>query len=163
MNKRKKRIGLLVLLLTFAFCNVVNVSAADMRDFYTMKEGSRHKFLTRGIQVMLLNHSSQTRSLIVNAGGADNVFGRGTTNAVKKFQALRGIGQDGIVGRNTYTQFRNTLIHSHSMNQWKFYRGYSPQYSYPSTTCMSYWEFDGCYASYLHPRDATLKGYYFGN
>lgn len=37
-----------------------------------------------------------------NAGNIDGIFGNNTKNAVMRYQAARGLKQDGIVGCNTW-------------------------------------------------------------
>ena len=37
-----------------------------------------------------------------DTNGFDGIYGGGTENAVRKFQAVRGISADGIAGKNTF-------------------------------------------------------------
>ncbi|MDU1053373.1 N-acetylmuramoyl-L-alanine amidase [Clostridium baratii] len=63
-----------------------------------LKQGARGN-ITKLIQQRLLNRGYT--SLKAN-GGADGVFGSGTTIAIKNLQKNKSIGVDGIVGRNTW-------------------------------------------------------------
>lgn len=64
----------------------------------TVREGARGN-ITRLIQQRLLNRGYTS---LKEHGGADGCFGGGTTTAVKNLQKNKGIGVDGIVGRNTW-------------------------------------------------------------
>lgn len=63
-----------------------------------VKEGAKGE-ITKIIQTRLLalNYTS-----LLQSGGADGFFGAGTTQAIKNFQKNRGLGVDGIVGKQTW-------------------------------------------------------------
>ena len=64
----------------------------------TVREGARGN-ITRLIQQRLLNRGYTS---LKEHGGADGCFGGGTTTAVKNLQKNKGIGVDGIVGKETW-------------------------------------------------------------
>ncbi|MBM7835698.1 peptidoglycan recognition protein family protein [Clostridium sardiniense] len=64
----------------------------------TVREGARGN-ITRLIQQRLLNRGYTS---LRSHGGADGCFGAGTTTAIKNLQRNKGLGVDGIVGRNTW-------------------------------------------------------------
>lgn len=66
----------------------------------TLKEGARGN-ITRLLQEKLV-------SLSYNTNGIDGKFGGGTKGAVIKFQGNKGLGSDGIVGRNTWRSLLNS-------------------------------------------------------
>lgn len=45
-----------------------------------------------------------------NTGGLDGVFGSSTTNAVKQYQASRGLTADGIIGNNTWNALMSETV-----------------------------------------------------
>ena len=64
----------------------------------TVKQGARGQ-ITKLIQQRLLNRGYTS----LNAhGGADGVFGSGTTTAIKNLQRNKGLSVDGIVGKDTW-------------------------------------------------------------
>lgn len=64
----------------------------------TVREGAKGN-ITRLIQQRLLNRGYTS---LKEHGGADGCFGGGTTTAIRNLQKNKGIGVDGIVGRNTW-------------------------------------------------------------
>ena len=62
----------------------------------TVRQGARGE-ITRFIQKRLIKLGFSCGS-----AGADGIFGSGTLDAVRKFQASRGLSDDGIVGKNTW-------------------------------------------------------------
>lgn len=64
----------------------------------TVREGARGN-ITKLIQQRLLNRGYTS---LREHGGADGVFGAGTTTAIEHLQANKEIGVDGIVGKNTW-------------------------------------------------------------
>ena len=60
----------------------------------TIRQGSK------GVYVAVLQDA--LNFLGYNAGNIDGVFGNNTKNAVIRYQAARGLKQDGIVGCNTW-------------------------------------------------------------
>ncbi|WP_194190791.1 N-acetylmuramoyl-L-alanine amidase [Clostridium chrysemydis] len=64
----------------------------------TVREGARGN-ITKCIQQRLLNRGYTS---LKSNGGADGVFGRGTTIAIKNLQRNKGLNVDGIVGKNTW-------------------------------------------------------------
>lgn len=56
---------------------------------------------TRGVDVMNIQKALITNSILVGNTGADGVYGKDTKAAVIKFQKLKGLTADGIVGKNT--------------------------------------------------------------
>ena len=43
-------------------------------------------------------------------GGLDGIFGANTENAVKRYQASRGLAADGIIGCNTWRSLQENVI-----------------------------------------------------
>lgn len=43
-------------------------------------------------------------------GGLDGIFGANTENAVKRYQASRGLAADGIVGCNTWRSLQENVV-----------------------------------------------------
>lgn len=74
-------------------------------DYHALGRGAIIKQGSRGEAVRhvqgLLHHFG------IDAGPADGIFGPKTTAAVKEFQRRAGIGTDGIVGAQTYTQLED--------------------------------------------------------
>lgn len=64
----------------------------------TVREGAEGN-LTRLIQQRLLNRGYDS---LKAHGGADGVFGPGTTTAIKNLQKNKGLSVDGIVGKDTW-------------------------------------------------------------
>lgn len=64
----------------------------------TVREGAKGP-LTKLIQQRLINRGYTS---LLSHGGADGCFGSGTTTAIKNLQRNKGIGVDGIVGKNTW-------------------------------------------------------------
>ncbi|WP_338630401.1 N-acetylmuramoyl-L-alanine amidase [Clostridium baratii] len=64
----------------------------------TVREGARGN-ITKLIQQRLLNRGYTS---LKEHGGADGVFGAGTTQAIKNLQKNKGLVVDGIVGKNTW-------------------------------------------------------------
>lgn len=52
-----------------------------------------------------------TCKYVEDSGGIDGNFGNGTRDAVKRFQTLRGLQSDGIVGEQTWTQMKLTSVY----------------------------------------------------
>ncbi|MDQ0150554.1 peptidoglycan-binding protein [Eubacterium multiforme] len=63
-----------------------------------LREGARGN-ITKLMQQRLLNRGYTS---LKSSGGADGVFGRGTTIAIKNLQKNKGLDVDGIVGKNTW-------------------------------------------------------------
>lgn len=66
-----------------------------------IREGSRAKDVNKIVQERLLAIGYTS---LKQHGGADGIFGAGTTTAVKNFQKNRNLGVDGIVGPETWKQ-----------------------------------------------------------
>ncbi|WP_338631361.1 N-acetylmuramoyl-L-alanine amidase [Clostridium baratii] len=64
----------------------------------TVREGAKGN-ITKLIQQRLLNRGYTS---LKQHGGADGVFGAGTTQAIKNLQKNKGLVIDGIVGKNTW-------------------------------------------------------------
>lgn len=112
MKKLMKRITLFtVIAILLSMGSLVKAEAATMRYFPEQSMSSYQTKYTRAIQVMLMGYSAATRSLIVNSGGADGNFGTGTYKAVLAFQKATGLGQDGVVGLNTWNNFDTNLVY----------------------------------------------------
>lgn len=68
----------------------------------TLRQGNR------GVYVLILQDGLNT--LGYNTNGLDGVFGRGTENAIKKFQSGRGLTADGVVGCQTWRTLQQEVI-----------------------------------------------------
>ncbi len=64
---------------------------------------------TKAIQVMLLDYSSTTRSIILNSGGCDGSYGPSTASAVSSFQYYQGLTADGSFGPRSWQEFAYLL------------------------------------------------------
>lgn len=69
----------------------------------TLRLGSRDASV-KYLQTRLLAFGGTPASHIRNSGGADGVFGSGTDKAIRAFQSHFGIGVDGILGAQTWSQ-----------------------------------------------------------
>ncbi|MCI8519110.1 MAG: peptidoglycan-binding protein [Clostridia bacterium] len=45
-----------------------------------------------------------------STGGLDGIFGANTENAVKRYQASRGLSADGIIGCNTWRSLQENVV-----------------------------------------------------
>ena len=45
-----------------------------------------------------------------STGGLDGIFGANTENAVRRYQASRGLAADGIVGCNTWRSLQENVV-----------------------------------------------------
>ncbi|WP_338627740.1 peptidoglycan-binding protein (plasmid) [Clostridium baratii] len=70
------------------------------------------KIGSKGEDVVTLQMTLKLRGYDIGPSGADGIFGQGTYNAVKKFQADHNLGADGIVGPAT----QEALHHDYSGN-----------------------------------------------
>ena len=70
--------------------------ASEVIDMTTLKNGSR------GTQVMVLQFL--LNEFGYDCGEADGIFGKKTVAAVKAYQKAKGLTQDGICGKNTWTK-----------------------------------------------------------
>ena len=70
------------------------------------------KIGSQGEDVVTLQMTLKLRGYDIGPSGADGIFGQGTYNAVKKFQADHNLGADGIVGPAT----QEALHHDYSGN-----------------------------------------------
>lgn len=80
-------------------------SGACVKTLQASLDAAVYGTVDRGIQI---DRSSYCRS--ISKLRVDGAFGPKTKNFVKCFQNSRGIGVDGVVGNNTYTQLRNTCL-----------------------------------------------------
>lgn len=71
-------------------------AASGVMTMNTQKNGSR------GTQVKVLQYL--LNEFGYDCGDADGIFGKKTTAAVKAFQKVKGLTQDGICGKNTWTK-----------------------------------------------------------
>lgn len=68
----------------------------------TLKRGSL------SVYVLILQDGLNT--LGYSTGGLDGIFGAKTLNAVKAYQASRGLASDGVVGCNTWRSIQENVI-----------------------------------------------------
>ena len=66
------------------------------------------KFGSKGVYVLVLQDGLNT--LGFSTGGLDGVYGNKTLSSVQKYQALRGLKVDGIVGCNTWKSIQNEVV-----------------------------------------------------
>jgi len=130
MKKYTKFIIALTLVYIMSIGSLNQVQAADMASFPVQKRISYTARYTRGIQVMMQNYNSTTRSYINNSGGADGKYGPATENAVKAFQAARGISIDGNCGPQTWKNLNNSLRYDFSDTTYTYYKGPDPYLGY---------------------------------
>ena len=81
---------------------------ARMIDWGTFQQGS-NAGPVRVIQRYMLCHNSVTAYYVYVGGGVDGDFGYNTRMAVLNFQSSVGIGNDGIVGRDSWTAMSQQL------------------------------------------------------
>jgi peptidoglycan hydrolase-like protein with peptidoglycan-binding domain len=86
--------------------NIELVSNAPIRDIQESYPGSPLQMGSSGAEVTvlqtMLNRIGQNYPAIPKITPVDGVFGEQTENAVKRFQSIFGLTQDGIVGRGTW-------------------------------------------------------------
>jgi peptidoglycan hydrolase-like protein with peptidoglycan-binding domain len=86
--------------------NIELVSNAPIRDIQESYPGSPLQMGSSGPEVTvlqtMLNRVGQNYPAIPKISPVDGVFGEQTENAVKRFQSIFGLTQDGIVGRGTW-------------------------------------------------------------
>ncbi|MCM1179339.1 MAG: peptidoglycan-binding protein [Clostridium sp.] len=117
---------LCALALVFAISMVCDetAEAKEMINFPTQSQSSYSTAYARAIQVMLLNYyDGDTRKLLLNAGGADGVFGSTTTKVLKMFQSSNGLSADGICGSNTWRAFSRSLVYAKEADGYIYYTG----------------------------------------
>ena len=76
------------------------VQAFPQASFHTLSTGNR------GVDVLAAQYLLQARNVSV---AADGVFGSGTAAAVRGFQAANGLGQDGVIGAQTWGALVQTV------------------------------------------------------
>lgn len=124
MKNLKKKLTAVVLTLVLAVVSAMPAFAAEIENFPAQNLSSSTERYTRGLQVMLLHYNTTTRSYIVNSGGADGSYGRGTYNAVLAFQKDRNLnGKDGSCGPETWRNLRATLTYNTTDGSYYYYRG----------------------------------------
>ncbi|WDV46236.1 peptidoglycan-binding protein [Clostridiaceae bacterium M8S5] len=98
MRKNNKRLALLfIVIMTMAFSSIATYASSEthLRSWPLLKQG--HK----GTNVRTLQY------LLISKGFdlcPDGDFGGATRSAVKRFQELKGLKQDGIVGKDTWSK-----------------------------------------------------------
>jgi len=80
---------------------------------------------TKAVQRLLIQYSTSTRTKIVNAGGVDGSFGKGTTNALKDFQASQDLSSDGSCGPATWGGLCALLDIPNHPNGYFYYRTFA--------------------------------------
>lgn len=76
--------------------------------FPQTNQGANNPYV-KCIQRIMYDYSDTTRLLIVNNGGVDGSFGSATKQAVKLYQAGKGLTADGSVGSQTWGKIDNDL------------------------------------------------------
>lgn len=67
--------------------------------------------LKRGsLSVYVLIAQDDLNTLGYSTGGLDGIFGSQTYNAVRRYQASRGLQVDGIIGCNTWLSLQENVI-----------------------------------------------------
>ena len=72
-------------------------------DFTMISSSNYHNYTgyVKAAQRFFLCYSA-TASILSDSGGVDGLFGDGTVRAVKAFQNIKGLDDDGIIGENTW-------------------------------------------------------------
>src|SRR5215217_2555937 len=95
------RCGLVLAAAALAVLGLVTPAQAfPQAAFPTLSTGNR------GVDVLAAQYLLQARNVSVTA---DGVFGSGTAAAVRSFQAANGLGQDGVVGAQTWGALVQTV------------------------------------------------------
>ncbi len=69
--------------------------------------------LRRGsLSVYVLIAQDDLNTLGYTTGGLDGIFGNNTYNAVRRYQASRGLAVDGIIGCNTWRSLQENVVGS---------------------------------------------------
>jgi hypothetical protein len=114
LRKAKILVAFTVVVTLLVSLGGVAFAAGQGRSTWTAfpqcKQGSAPVNYTKVIQVMLANYNSSMRSLIMNHGGFDGIFGSYTKQAVIAFQQANGLTADGIVGPNTWGKLYDRLV-----------------------------------------------------
>lgn len=67
--------------------------------------------LRRGsLSVYVLIAQDDLNTLGYTTGGLDGIFGNNTYNAVRRYQASRGLAVDGIIGCNTWRSLQENVV-----------------------------------------------------
>lgn len=107
MKTAKRMLALAIAVMLVMAVLAVPASAATefwtsrFRSFTQTSAYNYQRGYACAVQSILLDHKV-AGSYISNAGGVDGYFGTGTVNAVKTFQRDEALGDDGIVGPDTW-------------------------------------------------------------
>lgn len=77
-------------------------SACSSGGYPLIRQGSRGNYVCIA--------QDDLNTLGYRTGGLDGVFGTQTTNAVKRYQASRGLTSDGIIGCNTWRSLQENVV-----------------------------------------------------
>lgn len=85
----------------------------DRRQYPPACSSGGYPLLKRGsLSVYVLIAQDGLNTLGFATGGLDGIFGNQTYNAVRRYQASRGLSVDGIVGCNTWRSLQENVIAS---------------------------------------------------
>ena len=106
MKSKKYRITLTVIILLFIFLFFNNDTEAEG---YNLELGSRVlQFESRGADVAFLQ--KKLKNMSYYDGPIDGIYGKGTVQAVKKFQKDHDLMVDGVVGSQTVQRFTGDTL-----------------------------------------------------
>ena len=74
------------------------------------------------LQVMTSAYNSNCKDFIDAAGGCDGIYGTGTYNAVRHYQALRKLSVDGICGSDTWSSLATLPEHTGTTGSYYYYK-----------------------------------------
>jgi len=105
--------------------NANSTNISQWKQFPVQKASSYSSGYTKAVQRLLMQYSTSTRTKIVNAGGVDGSFGKGTTNALKDFQASQDLSSDGSCGPATWGGLCALLDIPNHPNGYFYYRTFA--------------------------------------
>lgn len=121
MKKLKKAICSFAIAGVVAVTSTVPAFAAPISTFPEQSTSSYAKSYTRMLQVMLMAYNTYSYDYINQAGGADGVYGNGTSSAVKVFQSSESISIDGICGKNTWARLASYPKYAWTESSYYYY------------------------------------------
>ena len=129
MRTVKRSFALVLALVLLVSTMALPAFAADatwqnrFAGFTTISSSNYHNYTgyVKAAQRFFLCYSA-TASIVSESGGVDGIFGDGTVRAVKAFQNIKGLVDDGIIGGNTWKAIASELtVSSYSSERIPYY------------------------------------------